>query len=101
MGIPGGHRNRLVSHEFLQCFQVYPSHHQTASEGVPEGVPGDALNLGLFEGGSEHRLVAVGYWKKRLHVLCFLPRTGGIRVISSRKANDREARKYGTPKTID
>jgi uncharacterized DUF497 family protein len=33
----------------------------------------------------EHRLVAVGYLKKRLHILCFLPKTGGIRVISSRK----------------
>ena len=49
----------------------------------------------------EHRLVAVGYLKKRLHILCFLPKSGGIRVISFRKANDREARKYGKPKTID
>ena len=32
MGIPGGHSDRLVSHEFLHCFQVYPSHHQPASE---------------------------------------------------------------------
>ena len=49
----------------------------------------------------EHRLVAVGYLRKRLHILCFLPKTGGFRVISFRKANDREARKYGKPKTID
>ena len=49
----------------------------------------------------EHRLVAVGYLEKRLHILCFLPKTGGIRVISFRKANDREASKYGKPKTID
>ena len=49
----------------------------------------------------EHRLVAVGYLKKRLHILCFLPTAGGIRVISFRKANDREARKHGKPKTID
>ena len=49
----------------------------------------------------EHRLVAVGYLKSRLHILCFLPTLGGIRVISFRKANDREARKYGKPKTID
>jgi uncharacterized protein len=49
----------------------------------------------------EHRLLAVGYLKRRLHILCFLPRVGGIRVISFRKANDREARKYGRPKTID
>jgi hypothetical protein len=49
----------------------------------------------------EHRLVAVGYLKRRLHILCFLPTVGGVRVISFRKANDREARKYGKPKTID
>jgi uncharacterized DUF497 family protein len=49
----------------------------------------------------EYRLVAVGYLKKRLHILCFLPKVGGIRVISFRKANDREVRKYGKPKTID
>jgi len=49
----------------------------------------------------EHRLVGVGYLRKRLHILCFLPKELGIRVISFRKANDREARKYGKPKTID
>lgn len=49
----------------------------------------------------ENRIVAVGYLHKRLHILCFLPTAGGIRVISFRKANDREARKYGKPKTID
>ena len=49
----------------------------------------------------ERRLVAVGYFRKRLHILCFLPTASGVRVISFRKANDREARKYGKPKTID
>jgi uncharacterized DUF497 family protein len=49
----------------------------------------------------EHRLVAVGYLKSRLHILCFLPKQGGVRVISFRKANDREARKYGKAKTIN
>ena len=49
----------------------------------------------------EHRLLAVGYLNKRLHVLCFLPRDRGIRVISFRKANDREARRYGKLKTLD
>lgn len=49
----------------------------------------------------ENRLVTVGYLRKRLHILCFLPTAGGVRVISFRKANDREARKYGKAKTID
>jgi hypothetical protein len=49
----------------------------------------------------ENRIVGIGYFEKRLHVLCFIPTDTGIRVISFRKANDREARKYGRPKTID
>jgi uncharacterized DUF497 family protein len=34
-----------------------------------------------------------------LHVLCYIPLGEGIRVISFRKANIREARKYGKAKT--
>lgn len=49
----------------------------------------------------ENRFVAVGYLDERLHVLCFTPIEGGIRVISFRKANKREARRYGKPITID
>jgi uncharacterized DUF497 family protein len=49
----------------------------------------------------EIRRVAVGYLDRRLHVLCFLTTEEGIRVISFRKANTREARKYGKAKTID
>ena len=49
----------------------------------------------------EVRQVAVGYLDGRLHVLCFLPTPSGIRVISFRKANNREAKKYGKEKTIN
>jgi len=49
----------------------------------------------------ETRRVAIGYLEKRLHVLCYLPLEHGIRVISFRKANQREAKRYGKPKTID
>ena len=49
----------------------------------------------------ELRRVAVGYLDSKLHVLCYLPTAEGIRVISFRKANRREARRYGKPKTID
>jgi uncharacterized DUF497 family protein len=51
--------------------------------------------------GLETRRVAVGYLYGRLHVLCYLPLQDGIRVISFRRANQREAKKYGKPKTID
>ncbi len=51
--------------------------------------------------GGEMRRVAAGYLDRRLHILCYKPRAEGIRVISFRKANDREAKKYGKPKTID
>ena len=42
----------------------------------------------------ERRFVAVGWLDARLHVLCFAPVSGGIRVISFRKANPREQRSY-------
>lgn len=49
----------------------------------------------------EARFVAVGFLGVRLHVLCFTPVTGGIRVISFRKANDREVRDHGQTRTAD
>jgi len=49
----------------------------------------------------EERMVAIGYFERRLHVLCFLDLPAGIRVISFRKANEREGRKYGKPQTLD
>ena len=49
----------------------------------------------------EVRRVAVGYLDGRLHVLCFVIDAEGIRVNSFRKANVREARKYGKAKIID
>lgn len=49
----------------------------------------------------ETRRVAVGYLHKRLHLLCYIPKPDGIRVISFRKTNKREAQRYGKPQTID
>lgn len=42
----------------------------------------------------EPRFVALGRLDARLHVLCFTPIAGGLRVISFRKANTREVRDY-------
>lgn len=42
----------------------------------------------------EKRIVATGYLGERLHILCFTPIKGGIRVISFRKANQREVKKH-------
>ena len=42
----------------------------------------------------ERRFVAAAYLHERLHILCFTPVPGGIRVISFRKANPREAKRY-------
>jgi len=49
----------------------------------------------------ETRRIAAGYLDGRLHILCFVVIEGGIRVISFRKANSREARKYGKSIAID
>tara|TARA_R110002020_G_scaffold266483_33_gene481499 strand:+ start:16303 stop:16590 length:288 start_codon:yes stop_codon:yes gene_type:complete len=42
----------------------------------------------------ERREIAIGYVGDRLHVLVFTVRTETIRVISLRKANNREVRTY-------
>jgi uncharacterized DUF497 family protein len=47
------------------------------------------------------RRIAVGYLDKRLHLLCYIPKPDGIRVISFRKTNKREAKLYGKTQTID
>jgi len=49
----------------------------------------------------ETRRIAIGYLDGRLHFLCFVEIPSGIRVISFRKANLREARKHGKPLTLD
>jgi len=47
----------------------------------------------------ETRFIALGFLSERLHVVCFTPIPGGIRVISFRKANEREVRRYEKEKT--
>lgn len=42
----------------------------------------------------EMRYIAIGLLGVRLHVLCFAETADGIRVISFRKANAREVRRY-------
>jgi uncharacterized DUF497 family protein len=42
----------------------------------------------------ETREIALGFIDERLHVLVFTRRAGDIHVISLRKANDREIRRY-------
>ena len=49
----------------------------------------------------ETRYIALCYLDARLHILCFTETERGIRVISLRKANAREARRYGKSQTID
>jgi uncharacterized DUF497 family protein len=60
-----------------------------------------SANYEREERKGEHRIVAVRYLRGRLHVLCFIPKHDGIRVISFRKANDRGARKHGKPKALN
>jgi uncharacterized DUF497 family protein len=43
----------------------------------------------------EYRIEQTGYLDDRLHVLCFIQTRNGIRVISFRKANAREAKRNG------
>lgn len=45
----------------------------------------------------ETRRIAVGYLDGRLHLLCYVAQLDGIRVISFRKTNKSEAKRYGKP----
>ena len=47
----------------------------------------------------EGRIVALGYVGPRLCVLCFTPIEGGVRIISFRKANAREIKRYAEETT--
>ena len=49
----------------------------------------------------ETRRIAVGYLDGRLHLLCYIPKADGIRVISFRKTNKRESKLYGKPQKLD
>ncbi len=49
----------------------------------------------------EARYVALGMLGERLHVLCFAEAVDGIRVISFRKANQREVARYAKAQAID
>jgi uncharacterized protein len=49
----------------------------------------------------EARFVALGRLRGRLHVLCFTETTDGIRIISFRKANDREVMRYAKVQAPD
>ncbi len=49
----------------------------------------------------EPRYIAVGMLGVRLHVLCFAETQEGIRVISFRKANAREVKRYAKDKVDD
>jgi len=43
---------------------------------------------------NEKRLISLGLIKNRLHVLVFTYRRNSVRIISLRKANKREIKKY-------
>ncbi len=49
----------------------------------------------------EQRIVALSRLGNRLHVICFTPIAGGVRIISFRKANKREVKRYEKEKTTD
>jgi len=49
----------------------------------------------------EMRFVALGLLGDRVHVLCFAEISDGIRVISLRKANSREVRRYAQAHSTD
>lgn len=49
----------------------------------------------------ETRIIAMGFLHQRIHIICFTETPEGIRIISFRKANTREVRRYEEEKTVN
>ncbi|MEA3061299.1 MAG: uncharacterized protein QOJ94_1080 [Sphingomonadales bacterium] len=82
-------------------FDASKSERNAAERGLPFGLASDfdfeaaLIWQDLRRDYGEVRYVAIGPIGERLHVLCFVETDEGIRVISLRKANDREVKRYG------
>lgn len=59
------------------------------------------MHVDLRHDYGEVRYIAVGRLDGRLHVLCFSETAMGIRVISFRKANEREVKRHAKVQTHD
>lgn len=57
-------------------------------------LPNAVIKIDSRKDYGETRYVATGYLGLRLHVLCYAETLSGLRVISFRKANDRERKKH-------
>ena len=54
----------------------------------------------VSERNGEKRMRALGYFRGRLHVLVYLRTDETLRVISFRRANEREVREYEKAKSL-
>ncbi|WP_310159817.1 BrnT family toxin [Bosea sp. BE125] len=66
--------------DFARCDEVFAGRHVTAED--------------LREDYGEHRFISAGHLDGRLVVVVWTPCEGGRRIISMRKANDREKTRY-------
>lgn len=82
------------------AFDVNKSNRNAAERGLPFSMVADFdWTTATFREDTrfqyaERRFVGFGYIGTRLFFLCFTPIEDGIRVISFRKANDRELKRY-------
>nr|WP_316641851.1 BrnT family toxin [uncultured Roseateles sp.] len=60
-----------------------------------------SIHVDLRHDYGEARYIAVGRLDGRLHVLCFTETAEGIRVISLRKANEREVKRHAKVQAHD
>ena len=82
--------------------------HKSAKNAIERGLPFSCVaafdfSTALFSTDvrrayGETRYIALGYLMGRMHVVCFTETEEGIRVISFRKANDREVTAYAKAK---
>ncbi|MGH2360909.1 MAG: BrnT family toxin, partial [bacterium] len=83
-------------------FDPAKSEANVRARGLPFSLVGDAFDWSSAlvaedrrRDYAERRFQAIGYLAARLHVVVFTPIATGIRVISLRRANKREVKRYG------
>lgn len=58
----------------------------------------DGVTIDIRDERTDHgepRVISVGYLRERMVIVVWTPREGGRRIISMRKANDREQARFG------
>lgn len=101
------HFNSYIQFELRISFDPAKSDRNASERGLPFDLAADfefetaMVEQDLRRDYGEERWIALGLIGSRVHALCFVETSDGIRVISLRKANAREAASYDRARAAD